>query len=682
MVYSRILCGHTLFTEVLMNIFRTETLYCALSLLCLLIFPSSSINAQDKDWRPVAPQELTAKTPVVEPDADAEASFWEVRVDDSSVEELALRHYVRVKIFTEKGREQFSRHDVVFTKGTKVKDVEARVTIPDGSTVLLKKEDVLEREIVRANGFKVKAKTFALPGLEIGSIVEYRYKEVLDNATANMRLIFQRDIPIQTVSYYVKPFAGDRGMYYERFNAGETKFEKDKNGYHRATMTNVPAFREEPNMLPDDEVRSWMYIYYLAGVKKVGDEYWKDIGKTIYEGSKTSLKANDQVKQATAEAIAGAASDDEKLQKIYGYVKSQIRNITYADKVTDDDRKSVRNNKSPGDTLKLRMGDAGDVDKLFGAMARAAGFDARVALSGSRNELFFDPRVANFQLMMNSSNIAVKVGEDWRFFSPAGYFSQYGMLSWVEEGQIALISDPKGAIWKDISLADAGKSKEKRTGKFKVLADGTLEGEATIEYTGHMSASNKNSYRGDSDVEREKSLKYLIQSQILSTAEIVSSSIENVLDPEKPLVYRFKIRVPGYASRTGKRIFFQPNVFERSSKPRFISNTRKYDVYFNYPYSEEDDITIELPSGFALENADAPSPIKDPSGIGSHTVKMGVTKDAKFLIYKRDFSFGNKGFIRFPATSYPAVKNLFEAFNKADVHQLTLREGTASASTK
>ena len=662
-----------------MKILSLRRLFFTLSLVCALGAISLTFG-QDKDWRAIAPDELASKTPVVEPSADAEAIFWETRVDDSSVDELALRHYVRVKIFTERGREQFSRHDIVFSKGTKVKDVEARVIKPDGSTVLLKKEDVLEREIVRASGVKVKAKTFALPGIEIGSIVEYRYKEVYDNAEANMRLIFQREVPIRTVSYFVKPFSGERGMYYEPFNTGATKFEKDKNGFHRATMTNVPAFREEPSMVPEDEVRSWMYIYYQYGTKKAANEYWRDIGKLSYERSKESMKAGDEVKKVTTEVIAGASTDDEKLRKIFEYTKSQIRNLHYADKVTDEEWKKAIAVKSPGDTLKLKYATGNNIDQLFGAMARAAGYDARQALSGSRSEMKFDPRVANAALMLNSSSIAVKIGEKWRFFSPASYYSSYGMLSWAEEGQLALISDPKDPIWQTMELSPAELSRETRTGKFRLLNDGTLEGEGKIEYTGHWAAYVKSLNRSDSSTEQENNLRNLIKANILGTTEIESLSIENVADPHKPVVYKFKIRVPGFASRTGKRLFFQPNVFERSAKPRFTSNTRQYDIQFTYPYSEKDDITIELPAGFALENDDAPSPLKDKQGIGSHEVKMGVTKDGRSLIYNREFSFGNNGFIQFPAASYVPLKTLFEAFNKADIHQLTLRE-SASAST-
>lgn len=446
-------------------------------------------------------------------------------------------------------------------------------------------------------------------------------------------------------------------------------------------MTNVPAFHEEPSMLPEDEVRSWIYIYYTANTAKNADEYWKGVSAIAYENSKNSFKPNDEIKRVTAEAINGAATDDDKLRKIFDYTKSQIKNVSYADKPTEDELKKAQGNKTASDVLKNRLGTAGDVDMLFAAMVKAAGYDARLALSGSRAEMFFDKGVPNSSLMINSTSIAVKVGSEWRFFSPAGFYSQYGMLSWAEEDQMAVISDPKELILQGIPLSGSEKSREKRTGKFKILDDGTLVGEARIEYTGHIAAYTKNFHRGDSATEQEKTLKDLIKSNILGTTEIDSFTIENADNPDKPLVYTFKIRVPGYASRTGKRLFFQPNIFERSAKPRFVSNARKYDVYFNYPYSEQDDITIEFPQGFALENAERPAPIKDAQGICDHNIDIVIAKTGNALVYKRNFSFGNGGFIRFPANSYPAVKSLFEAFNKADVHQLTLREGAAAAAT-
>jgi hypothetical protein len=234
--------------------------FIALSLLALVLVCSPGAFAQDKNWREISPAELQAKAPRVEPDADAEAIFWEVRIDDSADSELAMKHYVRVKIFTERGREKYSKFDIPFTRGIKIKDIAARIVKPDGTTVEIGKQDIFEREIVKVNKVKIKAKSFAVPNIEPGVIVEYRYREVIEDAGARgMSLTFQRDIPVQTLSYYYKPYS-KREPNYQSYNFTDTKFIKDEKGFYLAQRTNVPSFKEEPRMPPSDTVRPWMLL--------------------------------------------------------------------------------------------------------------------------------------------------------------------------------------------------------------------------------------------------------------------------------------------------------------------------------------------------------------------------------------------------------------------------------------
>jgi hypothetical protein len=47
-----------------------------------------------------------------------------------------------------------------------------------------------------------------------------------------------------------------------------------------------------------------------------------------------------------------------------------------------------------------------------------------------------------------------------------------------------------------------------------------------------------------------------------------------VTDPSKPLVYQYKIRIPNYAQKTGKRLFLQPGFFEYGAAPMFSTATR------------------------------------------------------------------------------------------------------------
>lgn len=656
-----------------MNITPFSKPFLALAVFCCFCFAVPT-PAQDKDWRPISPAELSATSSTVEPNADAEALFWEVRVDDSERLEVALNHYVRVKIFTEKGRDDYSKHDILFLKGTKVKNVEAKVTKPDGSVSYLADKDVMERDIVKANGFKVRAKSFALPGLEIGSIVEYKYREVIEYGSATMRLAFQREIPIRTISFYVRPFDGNAGLYSIPFNMTGVKFVEDKNSYYRATMNNVPAYHDEPYSPPEDEVKSWMYIYYSQIATPDSNKYWKQITKDSYESSKSFIKPSGTVKEAVQQVIAGAATDDEKLRKIFDYVKTNVKNVSYMDTVPDDDWKKVQKTDSAGEVLKLKLGTSRDINYVFASMASAAGFEARLALTGDRSELTFDPNIANKALMMSSYIIAVKVGSEWKFFDPGTYYSPYGAINWRIEGQQALITDPKEVIWARVPLSPAEASLTKRVGNFKLLDDGTLEGEGSYEYTGHEAYYQKRLNHGDSASVKEETLKNLLKREISPNVDVTSFSIENATDPEKPFIYKFKIRVPNYAVRTGKRLFFVPNIFDAASKPIFTATDRKSEVYISFPWKESEEVLIEIPKGFSLESGDAPAPFSDKSGILKYAPEIGVSKDKHYLFYKREFSFGNGGYVRFPTKTYPALKQMFEIVNKGDLHQLTLRQ--------
>jgi len=646
-----------------------------LSIVCLALLLPMAIFADD--WRPVTPEELASKAPVVEKDADAEAIFWEVRIDDSQPDELSLKNYIRVKIFTDRGREKQSNIDLRYSGSTRIRDIAARVIKPDGSFVELKKEEVFERTLLKANGVKEKAKSFALPGVEPGSIIEYRWRDVHPGGSANrLQLHFQRDIPIQTVSYFLRPFMG---MKYLPFRMGETRFVKDKDGFSRVTMSNMPAFREEPSMPPDDEVRSWVFLYYSEDTKKETAKYWEETGKVLFSIYKDEMKVSDEVKAAIPGIIGDAATPEDKLRRIYDFCRIKIKNLSDdASGLSEDEKKKIKSNKSPAETLKKGMGTGSNIDLLFAALTKAAGFDSRMAFSGNRAELFFQRDLVNASFLQ-SSFVAVKVGEEWQYFSPAEMYTSFGMLGWPEESQETLITDAKEPIWTRTLTSPPEKSLAKRRAKLHLLEDGTLEGEVQIEYTGHLAFDRKEYNDEDSQAQREETLRDIVKAR-LSTAEVSNIKIENVTDPIKPFIYSYNIRVPGYAQRTGKRIFLQPGFFEHGRSPLFSGSERKHPVYFHYPWLEDDEVSIELPAGYALDNADAPGPIK-AGEVADYKPSIAVSTDGKMVVYRRRFLFGGGGNILFPVTSYSAVKNLFDAVNKADHHTVTLKQTATTAKT-
>ncbi len=644
--------------------------FCVLFLSFLLLVCFQSVFAQE--WREVSPADLQAKTPKVEPDADAEALFWEVRVDDASSTDLIMKHYIRVKIFTERGREKFSKVEIPYIKGMKIKDIKARVIKVDGSIAELAKTDVFDREIIKSNNVKIKAKSFAVPNIEPGVIVEYRYQETVPFTSAeDMRMIFQRDIPIQTISYFFKPAATTQ---YLTFNMAENKFIKDKGGFYRATMDNVPALKEEPYMPPEDEVRSWLLLYYTRTLKSTTSDFWGRLGGNIvyiYD-VKDTLKPDKSLKTAAAEITAGTSSPEEQIAKIYNFCKTKIKNITFDTTITDEEKEKIKPNKSTTETYKKLQGRQNDINELFASLTAALGFETRLAFGGNRSEKFFDPSQAH-ESFVHFAAVAVRVNSRWQYYDPGDQFSTYGMLPWYEEGTSVLLLGYKDYITTETPLSGYDKSFAKRSGKFKLLEDGTLEGTVRIEYSGHLGYVYKlNNYEA-SPAKQEETLKDAVKEK-MSAAEVTGIAVENLGNSEKPFVYQYMIRVPNYAQKTGKRLFLQPGFFEYGANPMFSSATRKHDIFFQFPWSEEDNIEIELPKGFSLDNADAPAGITDPNRISFLDVEMRINKEKNSLNYKRKFYFGNGGSILFPATSYQPVKNLFDAFHKADTHTITLRQ--------
>jgi hypothetical protein len=642
------------------------------ALLAVSVFGFNAAQAQQ--WKPLDPAHVALKAPVVEKDADAEALLWEVYINDASDDTYEFVHFLRVKIFTERGKESQSKIDIHYFNGAQVKDVSGRTIKADGSIVELKKDAVFDREVVRFGGLKLKAKSFAMPGVEPGAIVEYRYREVFRGGANYQQLQFQRDIPVHVVRYYLKPHPlAVNPMRTMTFQGQTPGFQKDKDGFYRTEMTNMPAFREEPRMPPANQVRTWMLVFYSPDLKKDPMTYWKDHGKQLHEVFKGYMKVNDDVRRASAEAIGDAATPEQKIERLFNFCRTKIKNVNDdASGLTPEQLQKLKDNKSPADTLKRGYGTGLDIDFLFGALATAAGFDARFAKLSDRSTRFFDPTFTD-DYFMRAYNIAVKIGDQWRFFDPASTYTPYGMLRWQEEGIQALITDAKEPQFVGTQLSPAEKSVQKRTAKLRLTEDGTLEGEVRVEFTGHFAVSMKEDYDDDTAEQRETKVSDSVKTRI--GADVADIKIESATDPLKPFAYSYKVRIPGYAERTGKRLFLQPAFFQKGIAPMFTTSERRHDIYFHFPWMEQDHVTIELPAGYALDNAEAPSPL-DFGQVGKYDVILSVTEDKTQLDYKRNLRFSG---LIFKKEAYPQLKKAFDALHKQDNHAVTLKQAAAAA---
>lgn len=440
-------------------------------------------------------------------------------------------------------------------------------------------------------------------------------------------------------------------------------------------------------MPPEDMVRAWMLLTgkrfsFMTSsgfsisfiVKNPSDptRYWASVSTENAFFTRFMNTPSDDVKKTAAEITAGAATPEEKLKKIYAFCQTRIRNTTYDPSLTDEERAKLPKVRTLDDILKTKSASSFFVNMLFGALAGASGMESRIALSSDRSQTFFTPNIVN-EAMIHPAAVGVAFGDQWKFFDPGVRFLPYGMLDWWEEDTWAMLAGEKDYIWKHVPLTGYEASKEKRSAKLTLLEDGTLEGDVRVELSGQPGLVYRLANYDETQTKLEDDIRQDIKGR-LSAAEVSEIKVENLVESEKPVVETYKVRVPGYAQKTGKRLFLQPGFFESGSSPVFSSATRKYGIYFRYPWSETDNIEIKLPAGYGLDSADVPGKVSDPKQIGSLDVRMAIDKTNNILKYDRDFHFGGGGNILFRVEMYTPLKNLFDAFNKADTHTISLKQ--------
>jgi hypothetical protein len=418
-------------------------------------------------------------------------------------------------------------------------------------------------------------------------------------------------------------------------------------------------------MPPEDEVRRWAYLSYTSS-------NWTTLSFGYGMLLREVAKESKEIKAMSLQITAGAATQEEKLRRIYEFVQANIKNVSYDRSLTEEQREKL-NLKNASDVLQKRVGNEMLIDLLFAALANAAGFETGIFLTADRDDYFFSPEKYPYTGFVRPSGIAVIVDNNWKYFEPGVPYLPYGSVAWNDEGAMALIIGTGSYIWKGVPLSDQTKSTSMRTGKFKLLEDGTIQGKVTVEYYGHQAARRRREGFMSSPEKREENLRDEAKENV-KNGEITGISIENFENPAKPLIYIYEVRVPSYAQKTGKRLFLQPGFFEYGSNPAFSSSARTHPIYFAYPWSETDDVEIELPKGFILDSGGTSTTVNDPSKIGALRIDVTHDQAAGILKYRRSFYFGANAKILFPVNVYEPLKQLFNSFHKADTNAVTLRQ--------
>jgi hypothetical protein len=139
--------------------------------------------------------------------------------------------------------------------------VRARTIRPDGSIVNFDGK-VFEKELVKGRGVKILAKTFTLPDVQVGGIIEYFFTVdlVQEHFIFNSNWILSEELFTKKAQFSLKPYTSrepsNLRWSWNTLPAGCAPPALGPDRIVRMEANNIPAFQTEDHMPPADELKS------------------------------------------------------------------------------------------------------------------------------------------------------------------------------------------------------------------------------------------------------------------------------------------------------------------------------------------------------------------------------------------------------------------------------------------
>jgi hypothetical protein len=616
-------------------------------------------------------------------------------------------HYDRIKVLTEEGKKYANVELPYFsTSGTydelgddKTLDTIAGRTIhPDGTIIPFTGKPYLKvMAKARAGDYdaRYQAKIFTLPDVEVGSIIEYRYAtRINDHLYEDPAWIIQGDLYIKSAHYAWYPTTRDiqdgqgrsinsitwfpllpANAKINHYSMPAIGIGNNPQHVYDLVIKDVPPQVDEEYMPP---LGSYGYrVYFNFEAYHSADEFWKSEGKDWSRRMNSFANPNSHLKDATAAITAGAATQDEKLRKIYAAVMA-LENTDYTrqHEQREDKANGLGKLNNADDVLTHKRGNSTEITQLFVGMARAAGLTADLMLVPDRSQEFFLSGWLSFR-QFDATVAIVNVDGKEQFFDPGSRFCPYGRLAWEHTFVDGLRQKDGETAFEKTSGDGYAANGTGRVANLNMDDKGQITGSVNLSFVGAPALHWRQvSLRGDQE-SLQHDLRSSLEHMLPNSLEVTAITVDGLDDYEHPL--KISCHVSGtLGAWTGKRLVMPVDLFLSSATATFPHEKREAAVYFHYPQSVQDALRINFPATFSVEAA--PSAAK--FGLPKVAIyNMTVTSAPTYFTTRRVFVFGD---IAVSPADYTPLRSFYSQFEANDQQSVVLKAAppvTTAAST-
>ena len=361
--------------------------------------------------------------------------------------------------------------------------------------------------------------------------------------------------------------------------------------------------------------------------------------KSIYDdgGYATELRRSNFFKDDVDAVLDGASSAEEKLVRIYNFIKSKVAWNDYIGYTAENGIKKA---------YKEGSGNTGDINLLLIAMLRYAGLEAHpVLLSTKSNGVPVFPTRSGFNYVI----AGIQFGEQTLLLDATDKNAAPGELpERARNWQGRIIKDEGKSDW--VYLLPTYKSKELNYMNLQITEDLKLKGKYTGIYEKLVAKNFRDKYKG---INEESYLELLQEGKGDILISELTKENENAIGQNVKEVYQFEIN--NGIEAIGDKLYVNPLLFLSEKENPFKAEERTYPIYLNYPVEYASTINFMIPKGYKIESL--PESAMVNMNDEDAKFKYLITQSSNFLRLETSIDL-NKSV--FSANDYEHLKNFFD----------------------
>ncbi|MDR2221478.1 MAG: DUF3857 domain-containing protein [Flavobacteriaceae bacterium] len=510
-----------------------------------------------------------------------------------------LSHYSKKYINSEEAIERNNKIYIPFYNGVKILDIQLRITHKNGKITFLDEKSIKTEQNTQTG---MEYNYFPVEGLEIGSIIDFRYVLIGSAEITGKIFLMQNEnyIKKRTIELIYPNFL----KFVSRSYNGAPELVENKDKY----KDKISLYAESTNIsgLDDDErYANWYknvkYIhtrFYSNNYSATADPYGeKEFTARIHANLHRDLDKNEQKSLlAFSKTIKKTTDAFTQIRAIESSVKNNIQFNKYI------------TNNTLTDIIKSKQGTLSNLALLYINLFKTYEIPYEIVFTSNPYQYPFDPEFVSY---VSLTNLLFYFPTTKTYLDPSNMYTRTPAIEIAYHNQYALFIQNKIYAGVQMGVSDFKKidlpyfySKDIADIHIDLSHLETPLVSSHIEFTGDMAYTSQAYLYFSSPQERETLEKEFYENYNTKT-EFISATIKNI-DIESiginPLIVDTKYNATNLLKKAGTNFIFEIGAVIGKQMEFYSDKTRKLPIQVNSARSYKRTLTVKIPQGYQIKN--------------------------------------------------------------------------------